>query len=93
MARSKQLREIELIVNRIANERAIAVIPGTWDRERYRLAYLEHKAALMTKVALWAAAGESQECILKRLGAGQRAKKAALVKAINELRKRLMEME
>lgn len=93
MARSKLFREIELAVNRIANDRAVAGIPVTKDRERYRRAYLEHKAALMTKVALWAAAGESQEAILERLGARQRAKQEALRKALNEVRKRLMDME
>lgn len=93
MARSKLFREIELAVNRLANDRAVAVIPGSKDRERYRQAYLEQKAALMTKVALWAAAGESEEEILQRLGARQRAKQTALQKALNEVRKRLMDME
>lgn len=93
MARSKLFREIELTVNRIANDRAVALIPGSRDRKRYRVEYLKHKAALMTKVALWAAAGESQEDILKRLGADQRAKQIALQKAINEVRKRLLDME
>lgn len=93
MARSKLFREIELTVNRIANDRAVAGIPVTKDRERYRRAYLEQKAALMTKVAMWAAAGESEEEILQRLGARQREKQVALKKAINEVRKRLMDME
>lgn len=93
MARSKLFREIELTVNRLANDRARAEIPGTKDRERYRQAYLEQKAALMTKVALWAAAGESEADILERLGTRQRAKQQALQKALNEVRKRLLDME
>lgn len=93
MALSKKFREIELAVNRIANALAVAVVPGTCDRERYRREYLKHKAALMTKVALWAAAGEDHAAILKRLGADQLAKQAALQKAIKEVRTRLMDME
>lgn len=92
MAKSTLPREIELAVNRIANDRAVAVFPGSRDRERYRRAYLEQKAALMTKVVLWVAAGESEEDILQRLGTRQRAKRQALQKALNEVRKRLMDM-
>jgi hypothetical protein len=98
MSESSLPRALELRINRIANDRAHG--PGTQTTQtRYRKRYQIEKAALLAQAVTWFAMGKTFDEVmglLKAPAGEDRTKRkkaqAKLSKAINALKKQIMEM-
>lgn len=87
MAGSALPRELQLLINQIANDRTHYIVsnPG------YRKAYREEKARLLAQVVTWLAMGKTLNEILENLRARCPKKKAELKAIIEALRKKVWE--